>query len=441
MSSQSPGPEQDTEHNPGASAPVSLSAEAFLDLADKHHAAFLDDPEASPAALAWIALNHWRSFRDRLGFRGFEQLNRALVERIRSGLQAGDHVARFGASGVVVLLDPVDGRRDYAAWAKSVLDNLSREILTLDGRPLAASVSIGLCRFDRHLRQAEETLLDAAQTAERLAREGKNQFEIHQPSISASQISGNEHLLIELLRESLRENRIRIMFQPLLEVGEQESSYFQLWARLVSPEGEMIPASEFLEVAQRNRILGKLERWVLAYAIRFLTGRRDRLGGLGLFVNQLPELMSEQMMQWFAERLGRLPEVARALILEFQLDDLYRAEQPAEQTLARLRKLGMRVSIAGLDETVFSDPGVLRLPADFLRMGGSFPARFSEDADLAENFEEFIRQAHQAGRRIIMPNVEDESIMIRLWKLDVDLVQGDMIQPARESLELARSLS
>ncbi len=414
--------------------------EAFLDFIEARHKALVASPGTESPMLIWVVLNHWQTFRDRLGMRNFDRLVRELLERFRSRTGPGDRIERFGEAALALVVHPESLSGDGSQWAEAALEELSRKIPEIDGRPVAASVSIGLSPLSRHRRKPEETLLDAVQVAERLSREGRSQFEIFEPGISASQAFESQELLVELLRESLRENRIQVMSQPMLGIGEDQARYFQVWARPVSRDGELIPASRFINLTGHAHVLSRLELWVLAYTVRLVSRRRSGAGAIQFFVHLTPRLLNRRMLDWFRERLKEFPELTNALILEFALDDVSRSGEPIREALDELTGLGLGICLTGLDETGFADPQIHQLPAQFLRMTDEFVHRYCDDSDLAARFGEFIKETHGTGKKVIMAGVRDEQTMIRLWKINVDLVQGDFIQPPQEGSKLLREL-
>jgi EAL domain-containing protein (putative c-di-GMP-specific phosphodiesterase class I) len=73
------------------------------------------------------------------------------------------------------------------------------------------------------------------------------------------------------------------------------------------------------------------------------------------------------------------------------------------------------------------------LPADYLRMKSDFAHRVLDDAALAARFEAFAKAARAAGRKLIVPMLEDAEEVSRIWQMDVDLIQGNFIQQPSEA--------
>ena len=205
--------------------------------------------------------------------------------------------------------------------------------------------------------------------------------------------------------------------------------------RLVGPDGALIPAARFIPVAAERGVLPAVDHWMIAHAIEILGAR----AGAGqevptIFLNQSPAVIDDdRFFKWLVEQVEPLDKGQRKLVLEFNIMDLKPRIRDARNVLAQLQKLGLGISLTGIDEKVPETVLLKHLPADYLRMKYDFAHRVLDDAALATQFEAFAKSARAAGRKLVVPMLEDAEEVSRIWQMDVDLIQGNFIQQPSEA--------
>ncbi|NBB93195.1 MAG: EAL domain-containing protein [Gammaproteobacteria bacterium] len=407
----------------------------FLRYAEFRYRQFIKDPRQHPHGVACIHLNNWRECRDHFGFGGLETINAEIEARMLGALVEHDIFLRLADSSVVGVLWPGEGHRDIERWAAGMLDALGGAEYPVGARRVTATFSIGMCWFDRRVRGAEEALLDAMHLAEQLAEEGENRYGLFRPVKAPRAELGSETQLARQIRRSLQSNRLRMVFQPLLAAAAEGGRYYQVWARLMTDSGKLVPARHFLGVARRHELIGGLQRWTLRRSVHYLTTAHGSPSAVRLFVNVSPEAFSEPMFEWLARIRERHPEVGPRLIAEFELFDLENRAGETREVMQRLHEQGVRIGLSGIGEKHLGHRLLDEAPVDYLRMAPGFAEVLHDRAGLVGEFMAFISRAHHADRAVVMPEVEREEQVIEFWQAGVDFIQGDYIEQPRTSPE------
>ncbi|MEE4303065.1 MAG: GGDEF domain-containing protein [Wenzhouxiangella sp.] len=400
----------------------------FLRYAEFRYRQFINDPKQHPHGVACIYFNNWRECRDHFGFGGLETVN-GLVER-RTLDQLADHdiFLRLADSSLVGVLWPGDGERDIERWAADMIEKLVESEYPIGSRWLTATFSIGLCWFDRRVRGAEEALLDAMHLAEQLAEQGENQFRLFRPVRAPREELGSDEQLARQIRRSLHSNRLRMVFQPLLAASPEGGRFYQVWARLMTDSGKLIPARHFLDVARRHELIGALQRWTLRRSVHYLATTHGNPSAVRLFVNVSPEAFDERMLEWLVRIRQRHPEVGPRLIVEFEVFDLENRSGETRRAMERLAALGVRIGLSGIGEKQLGHRLIDEAPVDFLRLAPGFADGLHDRAGMVGEFMGFISRAHHKDRAVIMPEVEREEQVIEFWQAGVDFIQGSYIE-------------
>lgn len=388
-----------------------------------------------PVGVAWLVLDETESHRNQVGFTGLDRLMRAIHERVRAQLNPTDVTARFGLNAIGMLLDPDNGDRDYQKQTSVLLRSISSNLFELGEQALAATVSIAARPSNEQMRNSEANLVGVARMAETLSGAGGNRSEIGETE--SDEGGSAPGTLLGQLTKALRDNTLRVVFQPLLATTGSEADRFQVLPRLIGTDGSLIPAARFIPVAAARGVLPALDQWMIAHVIGRITKHLERYEEPATyFLNQSPALVDDpKFMQWFRNELKVLEPDQRDLVVEFNIIDLKSRIREARDVLAQIRSLGVGVSLTGIDEKIPEAVMLKHIPCDYLRMKADFARRVLGNDDLAESFQKFLGAAHEAGRKLIVPMLEDAEAVSRIWQMDVDLIQGNFIQQPSETTE------
>ena len=386
---------------------------------------------ASTPLAGWAVLDEVAQHRDQLGFSGLERLMHAIHERLRVQLEAEDLCARFGLDAIALVLDPAEGDRDIEHDLNALLRAISGNLFEIGDHMVAATISIAVRRIPDDSRAAETALVRAARAAEQLSARGGNRFET---VAAVPEDNDLPSTLLAQLTRALNEDNLKVVFQPLLAVSGAERERAQLLPRLTGADGELIPAARFIPAAAERGMLPRLDRWMIEHALRMVSKSADASRPLPqYFLNQSPALIDDaELLNWLRGRIADVPGTAAGLVLEFNILELKPRIRHARTALKTLRDMGVSVTLSGVDEKVPEAVLLHHLPADFIRMKADFARRLVNDHGLAERFQRFALRAREAGRRLIVPMLEDAEEVSRIWQMDVDLIQGNFIQQPTE---------
>jgi len=387
---------------------------------------------AYPPAICWIVLDDAANHRDQIGFSGQEKLMHAIHDRARGQLFATDTTSRFGLDAIGIILDSKGGDRNFETTATSLQKSINSNLFEVGDDMVAATVSVSIRPVREGLRPPEANLVRVARAAEKLSAAGGNRVEIGAIHADEADAPGN---LIGQLTKALRDNSLKVVFQPLLATSGPERERMQLLPRLVGADGTLIAAARFIPIAADRGVLPAVDNWMVARAIGILRKRAAAGDEIPtLFINQSPAAIDDQKcLKWLIDQVEALEPEQRSLVLEFNIRDLKPRIRTARKVLEQLRKLDIGISLTGIDEKIPEIVLLKHLPADYLRMKADFAHRLLDDEELAAQFEAFVKTARAADRKIIVPMLEDAEAVSRIWRMDVDLIQGNFIQHPSEA--------
>lgn len=218
--------------------------------------------ESGELAVLLLDLDDFKNVNDSLGHQAGDALLVTSGARIAQLLRAGDTVCRLGGDEFVVVL-PDTSRSAAAGIAERLLAVLSQEC-TVDGMSMQSTVSIGIALRSEQ-EQTPEELLKAADFAMYLAKEaGKNQYAFFE---AAKRLQVRERLALESdLRSALEDERLDIVYQPIVDVASGRMAAVEALVRWTDSERGVVPVEDFVTLAEEKGLIRLLGRWVLQQA-------------------------------------------------------------------------------------------------------------------------------------------------------------------------------
>jgi diguanylate cyclase (GGDEF)-like protein len=130
-----------------------------------------------PTAVLLIDLDHFKSINDRFGHALGDRVLEIFTESARKSVRSTDLLGRLGGEEFAAVLR--DTSRDKAvAVAERIRDNFAQAAQEVDGRPVGATVSIGLAYCQEAALDVAELLAQSDQALYFAKEHGRNRVEI-----------------------------------------------------------------------------------------------------------------------------------------------------------------------------------------------------------------------------------------------------------------------
>ena len=113
----------------------------------------------SGIALMYLDIDHFKSINDSLGHAAGDEVLKAFALRLQQSVRTTDTVARLGGDEFVVILEGVNNAEEAQVVACKIVANVSCP-LTVDGRPLTMTTSIGIA-FRHEIVAADAATVEA----------------------------------------------------------------------------------------------------------------------------------------------------------------------------------------------------------------------------------------------------------------------------------------
>ena len=398
-------------------------------------------PRSGPgAAVLFVDLDDLKVVNDSLGHETGDEVLRAVALRLQSAVRASDVLCRFGGDEFVVVCEQLDHGSDALLVADRIIAALRRPIDLGDHRPVVTA-SIGIAHVGPGYEDPDALLRDADAAMYQAKARGRDQYVVFDDLMRARAV---RRLDVETgLRDALEAGEITAHYQPQICLNDGRVVGLEALARWYHPERGVLDPAEWIGVAEESGLIGRVGQVVLDEACRTTRELADRLAldepprvSVNVAASQLtqPDLVETVVRALAAS--GLAPERLCLEITESSLADL---TDPVG-ALARLKALGLRLSVDDWG-TGYSSLAYLReLPVDELKVDRSFVMSLTDDGGL-----NLMRGICQLGRslglELVAEGVETASQLGHLRAFRFDLVQGFHLShplPADELEEFLR---
>jgi diguanylate cyclase (GGDEF)-like protein len=385
-----------------------------------------------------LDLDHFKVINDILGHQVGDAVLIEAARRLERLARPEDTVARFGGDEFVVVVQGLTDPADLTAFADRIVARL-RDHYQIAGADVVATVSIGIAVASQPDALPSDLLREADMAMYRAKAEGRDRHEVFG---AALQVRARERLDAErLVRRALEEERLRVEYQPIVDVATGRTVQAEALLRIDDAERGRFSPDHFLVVAEetgllpamdervRGTALGQLARWRADPSFRGI----DRVA-----VNLTArELASPEFAADLAEALKAAGLRGSDLSIEVTEHVLMQTSHSAVASLEQLREHGMHV---GLDDfgTGFSALSYLQtFPLDFIKIDRSFVERLATDRRSSSIVAAMIELAHALGLSVVAEGVENAEQLATLRQFGCDRAQGFLFSPAVSSADFA----
>ena len=221
------------------------------------------------------------------------------------------------------------------------------------------------------------------------------------------------------LRAALADGRFRLDGQPIAAVGTNEPLADELLLRLVDERGRIVPAGEFLTLAEKHGVITELDLWVLEQAVQLAAG------GKRVTVNVSARTIGDCA---YAEDVVRLLEESgadpAALTFEITETALLESFDEARRFALKLESLGCRLALDDFGTGYGALTYLKQIPTHYLKIDREFIADVNSNARSRAVVGGIVNLAASFGQKTIAEGVEDRATLETVGELGVDFVQG-----------------
>lgn len=381
-------------------------------------------------AVVVLDLDHFKIVNDSLGHAAGDELIATVSQVLRRRLRSSDVLARMGGDEFAVILPRAGVEQAYEVGTE-LLEEIREDPRTssASGRSrVTASLGISLFGGGSGEVSTRELLAEADIAMYDAKEAGRDRLTVFDPGSPRHERTQKRLDRMERIEGALEEDRFVLHAQPILSLDGDRMRRFELLLRMVGDDGDLIPPSAFLYLAERSDLAQRIDRRVITRAVEMLA-EQERLGRDVCFEINLSggSIGDGDVSDHIAETLEQAQIDSRRLIVEV-------TETAAIVNVGRTREFGQRMRELGcgfaLDDfgAGFASFHYLKhLPFDLLKIDGEFIRNLPSSRTDQLVVQSVADIARGLGKRTIAEFVGDRATVDLLRRYGVDFAQGFFI--------------
>jgi len=297
-------------------------------------------------------------------------------------------------------------------------------------------VSVGLIEIAREAGSVEQLLAAADSACYVAKKEGAGRVSVYSARDEALARGSGEIEWLQKLQSAIKEERFTLYYQPIVAAFgiDSEGPSMEVLLRMLDETGQEILPGEFVQAAERYRLMASVDRWVVQTTLRALSRNafqlaRDRSVAINISGQTLGDPLFLEFVVECLDGTGVLPE---QVCFEISESAVIGNLEHARRFVGVLHGMGCKFTVDDFGSGVGSFSSLKNLELDYLKLDGSFMRDLARDSVSQTMVTAMIKLARTLNFKIIAEQVEDSAALDAARRMGVDFVQGFVIaRPAR----------
>jgi diguanylate cyclase (GGDEF)-like protein/PAS domain S-box-containing protein len=376
--------------------------------------------------LCYLDLDRFKLVNDTSGHLAGDSMLREVAKLLRDAVRDSDTVARLGGDefGMLLIGCPLDK-------ARQISDDVCRSVgdyrFVWKDRIFNIGVSVGLVEISRESGTLEELLAAADSACYVAKKQGSGRVAVYSARDEALARHTGEIQWLQRLQSALKDNRFHLYHQAIVPAhGEETGPAMEVLVRLKDEAGNELPPSEFMRAAERYRLMGLVDRWVVQTTLAALGRGAIPVGAnRSVAINVSGQTLGDlQFLEFVVECLDSTGATPAQVCFEISESAVVANLEQARRFVGVLHGMGCQFALDDFGSGVGSFSNLKNLPLDYLKIDGSFMRNLARDTVNQAMVAAMIKLARTLNFKVIAEQVEDSSAADAARRMGVDYLQG-----------------
>lgn len=392
---------------------------------------------ALTAALLYVQLDNVGKIRSSLGLQGIDSTVKQVANTLDELIVDG-HVSRFSDTAFTILVE----NQTTAALeklAEKIGMSISKMLIEVDKRTTSTTASIAIVKIEKNTPEPRVLLERAMDAINQIMIETSNNGGRYHLYDASEHANSDDHALAESLVDAITNNRFQLLFQPIYDINNDHSDFFEVYLRLplANADNTILTPDQFMAVAKSHQLLEKIDRWVLINACKRINEVRKTHPEARLLVQLTSASLIDKKLPSVASQLiNAIGGKAGALTLQFNEKDISDYLTVAKSQFTALNQINCQLGINNFGSSVKSVELANLVRPNMVRLARNYV----EGIDAADNLEtvkSIIVRTNESGVDVLMPYIEDAATMSVAWSVGARYLQGNYLEAPSNTITVS----
>lgn len=336
------------------------------------------------------AVSNLSVINETFGFDVGDEVLAHVAHVLNDRLRGGDPIGRYSSNKFGIVLNECG-----PSAMRIAADRLIKAIAetTFESCPISAVLSVGGVLLPDHATTVNQALSRSLEALSSARSRRVSCFEAHVVDVERENARRRNIAIAEEVRVALDDNRMHLVLQPIVDSNTREPAFYECLMRMTKPNGTVVSAGEFIEVAEQLGIAKQIDRRTLRLSSELLRTYPDVR--LSLNVSGLTCADHDWLLELY-NLVGSQRGLAERLIVEITETATIHDLNQTIIFVDTVREMGCKVAIDDFGAGYSSFKTLKHLPVDIVKIDGSFVRNLASDqtdrvflrtmAELAKNF-------------------------------------------------------
>ncbi|KRG70913.1 EAL domain-containing response regulator [Pseudoxanthomonas dokdonensis] len=369
--------------------------------------------------------DHFQRLLPEIGISHADELIAAMAARIRERVPADASVARFGERTFAILL--AGNHANTASLSEKLQAAFASHVFNVANRSVSFTASSGGVQIGERIASVGQVLARATESLQTAVGLGGNRIEIFDPGAADRAEEERVQSWVQQLQAALANDGFVLHYQPVVSLQGDTTEVYEVLLRL-DANGELVMPQAFMGIAEDNKLLDAIDRWVVSHAIQVM-GERKRSGKpVRLLVKVNPASFADgRLLEVIAQQLAAHDVAGDCLWLETAEAKVFTHLRQAQAFQAGLQRLGCKLGLEQFGAGLDSFQLLAHVQPAFLKIDRVFTQELSKTPEHQTKIREIAERAQEQGIITIAEHVQDAGTMSFLFTSAVDYVEGNFL--------------
>ncbi len=395
----------------------------------------------STFAIIFFDIDYFKSINDNYGHDVGDRILKLVSAKLKSLVNEGDILSRFGGDEFVLLLQSISSVRE----AREVISEISSQLdssFLIDGNEIFITLTMGVSVFPADGKSAK-SLLNSADIAMYSAKEsGRNCFQFFSQA-SRDKIEKDHaisHALHTILRNKNAYKELYMLYQPLVDMDTGETTECEALIRWTNTHGQEVSPEEFIPLAEKSNLIEKINLFVIDEVCKQqhewqLSGAKDIRVNINLSGNKT---IFRNLLSHLKENIIKYNLKPSLFGIELTERTLFDVSDETVKELGYWRNLGVKISIDDFGTGYSALNYLKKLPISTLKIDRGFISGLPEDMDDHALVKAIISLGHSLDLDIVAEGVETIEQLQFLKQYGCNSAQGFFLHHPLNSAQLKK---